>query len=70
MAAVEDPRVDRTKAHELVVILVLSVLAVFAGLMVGRTSNCSGRYDYLGFASSSSSVMVFLHTIRSAVFFA
>lgn len=31
MAAVEDPRVDRTKAHELVDILVLSVLAVLCG---------------------------------------
>jgi predicted transposase YbfD/YdcC len=31
MAAVEDPRVDRTKAHELVDILVLSVLAVICG---------------------------------------
>jgi predicted transposase YbfD/YdcC len=31
MAAVEDPRVDRTKAHELTDILVLSVLAVLCG---------------------------------------
>lgn len=31
MATVEDPRVDRTKAHELVDILVLSVLAVLCG---------------------------------------
>jgi len=31
MAAVEHPRVDRTKAHELVDILVLSVLAVLCG---------------------------------------
>ena len=31
MAAVEDPRVDRTKAHDLQDILVLSVLAVLCG---------------------------------------
>jgi hypothetical protein len=31
MAAVEDPRVDRTKAHGLQAILVLSVLAVLCG---------------------------------------
>ena len=31
MAAVEDPRVDRTKAHELQEILVLAVLAVLCG---------------------------------------
>lgn len=31
MAAVEDPRVDRTKAHELADILVSSVLAVLCG---------------------------------------
>lgn len=31
MAAVEDPRVDRTKAHDFQNILVLSVLAVLCG---------------------------------------
>ena len=31
LAAVEDPRVDRTKAHDLQDILVLSVLAVLCG---------------------------------------
>ena len=31
MAVVEDPRVDRTKAHDLQDILVLSVLAVLCG---------------------------------------
>ena len=31
MAAVEDPRVDRTKAHDLQDILVLSLLAVLCG---------------------------------------
>jgi hypothetical protein len=31
MGAVEDPRVDRTKAHDLQDILVLSVLAVLCG---------------------------------------
>ena len=31
MAAVEDPRVDRTKAHDLQDILVLAVLAVLCG---------------------------------------
>ena len=31
MAAVEDPRVDRTKAHDLQEILVLAVLAVLCG---------------------------------------
>jgi hypothetical protein len=31
MAVIEDPRVDRTKAHDLEDILVLSVLAVLCG---------------------------------------
>jgi hypothetical protein len=31
MSAVEEPRMDRTKAHEHVDILILSVLAVFCG---------------------------------------
>jgi hypothetical protein len=32
MAAVEDPRVDRTKAHDLQDFLVLSVLSVLCGI--------------------------------------
>ena len=40
MAAVEDPRVDRTKAHDLQDILVLSVLAALCGAHAYIPGDC------------------------------
>lgn len=65
MATVKDPRMDRTKAHELQDILVLSVLAVLCGAEGWESSSCLPRFDSLGSRSSSSSGMAFLPMIPS-----
>ncbi len=69
MAAVEDPRVDRTKAHELVDILVLSVLAVLCGADGWEDIELFGKIRLQWLREFIKLRNGFLLTIRSAVFF-
>ncbi len=70
MAAVDNPRVDRNTAHELVDILVWSVLAVLCGADGWEDIELFDKIRLSGFLSSSSSTTMSLLKIRSAVFFA
>lgn len=69
LSMIEDPRIERTKDHDLLDILVLSVMAVICALKDGKTLRRLDVFARIGFDSSFASETAYHRMTLSAEYF-